>query len=210
VSSKNIQYVVDGLPTSISRALGPFRFLAGFGCSSQRDALSSLGLKENQFVWSGISRVAKIALFLFLAATSLHAQQASESSGASGQQNALQAPAAPATPNPKSSTNTHRFWDRENDLLFAGVAASRGMDYSSTLNLRRRGDIEILLDNSIVDNHALFAGIEASATVASIGVSYLFHRTGHHSLERWTSIIHIGVTVGGALRNYALPTRLPK
>src|SRR5580700_279115 len=40
---------------------------------------------------------------------------------------------------PKSLPPAHRFWDRENDLLFAGVAAGRGLDYSSTLNLRRRG-----------------------------------------------------------------------
>ena len=105
-----------------------------------------------------------------------------------------------------SQPSTHRFWDRENDFLFAGVGASRAFDYASTLNLRRRGDVEIFLTNSIVDNHPLFAGIEAAATATSIGVSYLFHRTGHHRLERWTSIVHIGVAVGGAARNYALKT----
>jgi hypothetical protein len=91
-------------------------------------------------------------------------------------------------------------------LLFAGVGASRALDYSSTLNLRRRGLDEIFLTNSIVDNHPLFAGIEAATTATSIGVSYLFHRTGHHRLERWISIIHFGVTVSGAARNYALRT----
>jgi hypothetical protein len=100
----------------------------------------------------------------------------------------------------------HRFWDRENDWLFAGVAAGRASDYASTLNLRRRGIDEAFLTNSIVDNHPLFAGIEAAATVTSVGVSYLFHRTGHHRLERWTSAIHIGVAVGGSIRNYALKT----
>jgi hypothetical protein len=100
----------------------------------------------------------------------------------------------------------HRFWDRENDLLFAGVGAGRALDYASTLNLRRRGIDEVFLTNSIVDNHPLFAGIEASATAASIGVSYIFHRTGHHRLERWTSGIHFGVAVVGAARNYALKT----
>jgi hypothetical protein len=100
----------------------------------------------------------------------------------------------------------HRFWDRQNDLLFAGVGASRALDYASTLNIRRRGLNEALLTNQIVDNHPLFGGIEAAATGASIGVSYLFHRTGHHRLERWVSIVHIGVATGGALRNYALKT----
>jgi hypothetical protein len=100
----------------------------------------------------------------------------------------------------------HRFWDRENDWLFAGVGAGRALDYASTLNLRHRGINEVFLTNSIVDNHPLFAGIEVAATAASVGVSYLFHRTGHHRLERWTSAIHAGIAVGGAVRNYALKT----
>jgi len=100
----------------------------------------------------------------------------------------------------------HRFWDKENDWLFAGVGASRTLDYFSTLNMRRRGRQEIFLTNDIVDNHAAFAMIEASATGASIGASYLFHRYGHHKLERWTSIAHIGLTTTGAVRNYCLKT----
>jgi hypothetical protein len=103
----------------------------------------------------------------------------------------------------------HRFWDRENDWLFAGVGAGRALDYASTLNLRRRGIDEVFLTNSIVDNHPLFGGIEVAATAASVGVSYLFHRTGHHRLERWTSAIHMGIAVGGAARNYALKTPHP-
>jgi hypothetical protein len=110
------------------------------------------------------------------------------------------------TPADSLPAPNHRFWDRENDLLFAGVGAGRGLDYASTLNLRRRGIDEVFLTNSIVDNHPLFAGIEVSATAASIGVSYIFHRTGHHRLERWTSGIHFGVAVVGAARNYALKT----
>jgi hypothetical protein len=98
----------------------------------------------------------------------------------------------------------HRFWDKENDWLFAGVGAARTFDYFSTLNLRRRGDQEILLTNAIVDNHAEFAAIEAAGTGASIGVSYLFHRYGHHKLERWTSIVHFGLATTGAVRNYSL------
>src|SRR5271163_2755280 len=101
---------------------------------------------------------------------------------------------------------THRFWDEENDWLFAGVGASRTLDYFSTLNMRRRGRQEILLTNDVVDNHAAFAGIEASATGVSIGAAYLFHRHGHHKLERWTSIVHIGLATTGSVRNYCLKT----
>ena len=103
----------------------------------------------------------------------------------------------------------HRFWDRENSLLFAGVGAARALDYTSTLNMRRRGRQEILLTNSVVDNHPLFAGIEAGGVALSVGASYLFHATGHHRLERWVSIVHISVAGAGAVRNYSLQTAHP-
>jgi hypothetical protein len=100
----------------------------------------------------------------------------------------------------------HRFWDKENDWLFAGVGAARTLDFFSTLNMRRRGRQEIFLTNDAVDNHAAFAAIEASATGVSIGAAYLFHRYGHHKLERWTSFVHIGLATAGSVRNYCLKT----
>jgi hypothetical protein len=107
-------------------------------------------------------------------------------------------------------TQVHRFWDKKNDWLFAGVGAARTFDYFSTLNLRRRGDQEVLLTNEIVDNHAAFAAIEAAGTGVSIGASYLFHRYGHHKMERWTSMVHFGLATTGAVRNYCLKTAHPK
>jgi hypothetical protein len=110
---------------------------------------------------------------------------------------------------PSSTPNDHPFWDKTNDWLFAGVAASRTFDYFSTLNMRRRGRQEILITNDVVDNHAGFAALEAAGTGFSIGFSYWFHRYGHHKLERWTSIVHIGLTSTGAVRNYCLKTAHP-
>ena len=163
--------------------------------------------------------VAGSFLFLVLAVASPAQQQPAEtkdSSLPSAPQPAgnaapadQQKPAGQTKPAPPLTSVAHRFWDRENDWLFVGVAAGRALDYASTLNLRRRGIDEVFLTNSIVDNHPLFAGIEAAATGASIGVSYIFHRTGHHRLERWTSIVHFGIATGGAIRNYALKTPHP-
>jgi hypothetical protein len=115
-------------------------------------------------------------------------------------------PSSSGNRNERAHPKEHRFWDKENDWLFAGVGASRTLDYFSTLNMRRRGRQEIFLTNDVVDNHAGFAAIEASATGVSIGASYLFHRYGHHKLERWTSIVHIGLATTGAVRNYCLKT----
>ena len=109
-----------------------------------------------------------------------------------------QTPAAPST---------HRFWDKQNAWLFAGMAASRALDFHSTGNMRRRGRDEILLTNQVVDNKPAFAALEAAGALTSVGVSYLFHRAGHHRLEHWVSYLHIGVTTFGAARNYSLHTR---
>ena len=98
----------------------------------------------------------------------------------------------------------HPFWDRTNRLLFSGVAFTRGMDYASTRNFQARGRQEILLPDAVVNNSAGFAGLEAAATASSIGVAYIFHRTGHHTLERWASVGHLCVTGFGDVRNYAL------
>jgi hypothetical protein len=139
-------------------------------------------------------------LWLFASAGRLSAQQTP------GQT----VPVLPTSPEPAAKMADekpfHRFWDRENDLLFAGVAGARVLDYSSTLNMRRRGRQEILLSNWVVDHHGLFAGVEASGVALSVGASYVLHRTGHHKLERWVSIVHIGVGTGGAIRNYSLKT----
>jgi len=133
-----------------------------------------------------------------------------------------QAPATEAqTPSPivvppagknqnKKQTQEHRFWDKKNDWLFAGVGGARTFDYFSTLNLRRRGDQETLVTNDLVDNHAAFAAVEAAGTGVSIATSYLFHRYGHHKLERWTSIVHFGLATTGAVRNYSLKTAHPR
>jgi hypothetical protein len=103
----------------------------------------------------------------------------------------------------------HGFWDRNNILLFSLVGASRALDYSSTLNMRRRGRDEGFLTNDIVDNHAAFAAIEVGGTAISIGASYLFHRYHHHRLERWTSVVHASLATTGAIRNYCLKTAHP-
>jgi hypothetical protein len=108
---------------------------------------------------------------------------------------------APTPPPP------HAFWDRTNLALFSGIAVTRGMDYASTRNFQARGRQEILLPDDVVNNSAGFASLEAAATMTSVGICYLLHRTGHHKLERWMSIGHIGVTAFGDVRNYSIESR---
>lgn len=110
---------------------------------------------------------------------------------------------------PPRLTGTHAFWDRENRLLFAGIGLFRALDYASTRNMQARGREEILLPDEVVNNSPGFASLETAGTAVSVGLSYWMHQADHHRLERWISVIHIGVTGFGAARNYSLKSKHP-
>jgi hypothetical protein len=138
-----------------------------------------------------------LALALGTAPAHLKAQQVPGNAGAeAGPGRQTQARQLPKT--------THRFLDETNLMLFAGVAAVRALDYTSTRHFRIQGNKEVLLTNGIVDNKPLFAGIEVAGTALSVGVAYWLHRTGHHKLERWVSIVHVGAGAFGDIHNYTL------
>jgi hypothetical protein len=161
-----------------------------------------------QFRWLRLKTGTCILLLTitFLAAVSSYGQELPDAP-----QGPPSAPAANPNPDPaKVFPTVHRFWDRTNIWLFAGVGFTRGMDYASTRNFQARGRDEILIPDDVVNNSAGFASLEAAATATSVGISYLFHRTGHHKLERWLSIGHIGVTSFGDVRNYCLKTKHPQ
>ena len=149
-----------------------------------------------------------ISMFLVSATCADQQKPAPELTPATETKSAAEAAAPPqqTAPSKNPAVNTHRFWDTQNRWLFAGVAAARTLDGTSTRNFRARGRDEGLLNNDIVDNAPAFAVIEFAGTVASIGTSYWMHRTGHHKLERWVSYLHIGVGFFGDARNYALPS----
>jgi hypothetical protein len=148
----------------------------------------------------------RIPVSVLLLATCLLAAQS-----AAAQQSAQPSPsqASPTAPVPDAPSQNppHAFWDRTNILLFSGVAVFRGLDYASTRNFLARGREEVLIPDDIVNNSAGFASLEGAGTLTSVGLSYLMHRTGHHKLERWISIGHIGVTGFGVVRNYSLKSK---
>jgi len=111
-------------------------------------------------------------------------------------------------PSPAPPAQVHRFWEWQNAALFSGVAAARTFDFFSTAKFRDKHLKEWLLDDKTVDNRPLFASIEIAGTALSIGASYAFQRTGHHRLERWASILHIGLATAGGIWNCTLPNGL--
>ncbi|HXR97089.1 MAG TPA: hypothetical protein VN709_04515 [Terriglobales bacterium] len=97
------------------------------------------------------------------------------------------------------------FWDRWNTPLLAGMLTVHGLDYASTRYFRDRGKDEWLLTNGVVDNRAGFAATEIAAAASGVGLVYLFHRSGHHRLERVIAGVYIGVGVTSAVANYRYP-----
>ena len=91
------------------------------------------------------------------------------------------------------SPKSHRFWDRENSILFATSAAFSAADFVVTRDNLRSGGQEL---NPVT---RLFSGTTpglavnfAGETAGVLGVSYLLHRTGHHKMERLVSVLNIG------------------
>jgi hypothetical protein len=113
---------------------------------------------------------------------------------------------APFTPAPmvKSSPLTpseapeqHRFWDRENSVLFATSAAFTTADFIVTRDNLRNGGQELnpvtrWFSNSTMGLAVNFAG----ETAGVVGLSYLLHKTRHHKMERAVSMLNIGASAG--------------
>lgn len=102
---------------------------------------------------------------------------------------------APATPVTLSApaTNEHRFWDKQNVALFAASAALSAADFAVTRANLQSGGRELnpvvrLFGRSTAGLAANFIG----ETAGGVGLSYLFHKTGHHTLERVVSLVNIG------------------
>lgn len=101
------------------------------------------------------------------------------------------APAKAIQPEQLPEEPGHKFWDRENKILFATVAAGGAADFAVThANLQNSGKeldpITRLFSGSTAGLAVNFAG----ETAGVVGLSYVFHKTGHHKLERLTPLVN--------------------
>jgi hypothetical protein len=92
-----------------------------------------------------------------------------------------------------ATSEVHRFWDRENSILFAATAAFSSADFVVTRDNLRSGGQEFnpvtrVMSGSTAGLAMNFAG----ETAGVVGLSYFFHRMGHHKLERAVSMVNIG------------------
>ena len=87
----------------------------------------------------------------------------------------------------------HKFWDRENSVLFAATAAFSAADFVVTRdNLRNGGQEFNPVTRVMTGSTAGLAANFVGETAGVVGLSYFFHRTRHHRLERAVSIFDIG------------------
>jgi hypothetical protein len=87
---------------------------------------------------------------------------------------------------------SHRFWDRENSLLFATTAAFNAADFVVTRDNLRSGGRELNPVTRIFSGSTPALAVNfAGETAGVVGLSYFFHKTGHHKLERYVSMVNI-------------------
>jgi hypothetical protein len=110
---------------------------------------------------------------------------------------AVQPVIMPVSQAPQTIPTKHKFWDKENIALFAATGALCAADFTVTHQNLQSGGREL---NPIVRIYgrssaglALNFSLEAAG---GIGLSYFFHHTGHHRLERAVSMFNIGTSAG--------------
>lgn len=107
---------------------------------------------------------------------------------------------------PQEAPRPHRFWDNENRALFATVAAFSAADFCVTRANLASGGRELNPVTRLLSGSTPGLAVNFSLETAGvIGVSYIFHKTGHHKLERMTSVLNIGAS--GAAVGYDLSHR---
>lgn len=115
-------------------------------------------------------------------------------------------PAAAMFSTVSGSGSEHKFWDKTNVALFAASASLTAADFTVTRANLQGGGQEL---NPVVRifgrSSAGLAVNFAGETAGVIGLSYFFHMTGHHRLERLVSVVNMGASAGAV--SYGIASR---
>ncbi len=100
----------------------------------------------------------------------------------------------------------HKFLDRQNAILFtlnAGLVASDALTTDHIVNQHPNGHEANPIARPFVEHTsaAKAALFWASTYAGAIGVSYVFHRTRHHRLERFTQYLLLGSEIYSVTSN---------
>jgi len=106
---------------------------------------------------------------------------------------------------PPDGPSHHYFWDRTNKALFSVHAGLEAVDFGITHHNLSQGGTELnpmgkaLCEGGTAGQLVFFGG----RTAGVLGISYLFHKTGHHKLERAFSVLASGDSAYGATYSFA-------
>ena len=105
------------------------------------------------------------------------------------------APIVSSQPVTLPETPSHRFWDRENSILFASSAAFSTTDFFLTRSNLNHGGQELNPVTRVFSGSTAGLAVNfAGETAGVVGLSYVFHKTGHHKIERVISMLNIGAS----------------
>ena len=99
----------------------------------------------------------------------------------------------------------HKFWDRPNTALFAVHAAMEATDFAITHHNLSKGGQEMnplgkrLCESGTAGQLLFFGG----RTAGALGLSYFFHKTGHHKMERVFTGLAIADSSYGVIYSFA-------
>ena len=106
-------------------------------------------------------------------------------------------PVTPIQPATLPESPSHRFWDRENSILFAASAAFNAADFVLTRDNLRGGGKELNPVTRVFSGSTAGLAVNfAGETAGVVALSYFFHKTGHHKMERVASMVNINFLGG--------------
>lgn len=97
----------------------------------------------------------------------------------------------------RQNYEAHKFLDKQNRILFVAVAALNSADFAVTYSNLQNGGRELNpMVRPFASSTPALALNFAVETAGVVTISYFFHKTGHHKLERVSSYLNIGSAAG--------------
>ena len=146
---------------------------------------------------SDFLRLSTIVLVVSAFCPTLHAQALLASATVPEAPTPAIEPVSPVVITPPVVSVEHKFWDKQNRVLFIAAAASNGADFAVTRANLQSGGQELnpvvrMFGRSTPGLAMNFIG----ETAGVISLNYFFHKTSHHKMERLVSVVNIGSSAG--------------
>jgi hypothetical protein len=102
---------------------------------------------------------------------------------------------------------SHKFFDRQNKVAFASLAALVAADAVMTQRLTNSGvahEANPLWRPLVRQGWQGEMAASALGYSAALGVAYTLHKTGHHKMERWANWLTVTMEGGNVVHSFCL------